>query len=51
MAEQRDEAWLKAATPDQIVKAEQAGELDNLLGRVRKESGCPAPVTSATSQP
>ena len=30
---QRDEAWLKAASADQIVAAQTAGELNALLGR------------------
>lgn len=34
MAVQRDEAWLKTATPEQIAAAEEAGELDALQGRV-----------------
>jgi hypothetical protein len=32
-ANQRDEKWLKSATPDAIAQAETAGELDDLLGR------------------
>jgi hypothetical protein len=30
---QRDDAWVKAATAQQIVDAQTAGELDALLGR------------------
>jgi len=37
--EQRTEAWLKQATAEQITAAERAGELDDLLGRVRNEAG------------
>lgn len=35
---QRTEEWLKRATPDQIVKAQDAGELDDLTGRSRYPS-------------
>jgi hypothetical protein len=38
MTVQRDEAWLKQASPEQIVKAQQAGELDDLTGRSRYPS-------------
>lgn len=30
---QRDEAWLRTATPDQVTQARDAGELNELLGR------------------
>jgi hypothetical protein len=33
--QQRDETWVKAATPEQIVAAQNAGELNDLLGRPR----------------
>lgn len=32
MGAQRDQAWVKAATPEQIVAAQQAGELGSYLG-------------------
>lgn len=37
--EQRDDKWLKQATAAQITTAQEAGELDNLLGIVRNEAG------------
>lgn len=40
---QRDEAWLKAATPEQIVAANKAGELATLQGQ-------PVPVKLATAE-
>ena len=33
MGEQRTEAWLKDATPAEVVAAKNAGELNALLGR------------------
>ena len=33
MRPQRDEAWVKKAGPEEIAAAQQAGELDQLLGR------------------
>lgn len=39
VTEQRDEAWLKLATPEQIVSAQVAGELSNLLGQKLNELG------------
>lgn len=38
MSIQRDETWLKTATPEQIVNAQDAGELDDLTGRSRYPS-------------
>jgi hypothetical protein len=36
---QRDEVWLKTATAGEVVAAQEAGELDHLLGRdVSKEA-------------
>lgn len=35
---QRDEQWLKHASPEQIVAAQDAGELDDLTGRSRYPS-------------
>jgi len=32
MAEQRDEAWVKSASPEDLVAAQQAGELSHYLG-------------------
>lgn len=34
MAEQRTQAWLQTATPEDIVSAHGRGALDDLLGRV-----------------
>jgi hypothetical protein len=39
MGEQRDEAWLSTATAEQIVSANDAGELDDLKGVERNEAG------------
>lgn len=36
---QRDEAWLAAATPEQIAEATQAGELWTLMGVEVNELG------------
>ena len=35
MAVQRDEAWLKSATPDQVQAAYDAGELDDVMNGVQ----------------
>jgi hypothetical protein len=37
--EQRDEVWLSAATADQIVAANAAGELDDVQGIERNAAG------------
>ena len=39
MTAQRDDAWLKKATPEEIVIAQTAHELDSLLGVERNEFG------------
>jgi hypothetical protein len=36
--EQRDEAWLKTATAEQIVEARRAGELDDLSGETDRRA-------------
>ncbi|MFI9846509.1 hypothetical protein ACIHFD_56470 [Nonomuraea sp. NPDC051941] len=38
MTIQRDKQWLRNATPEQIVAAQDAGELDDLTGRSRYPS-------------
>jgi hypothetical protein len=38
-AVQRNDAWVKAATPEQIDVAHEAGELDEILGVQRNEAG------------
>lgn len=37
--EQRDEQWLKGATPEEVATAFKAGELDQLMGVQRNEGG------------
>jgi len=39
MPEQRDDEWVKSASPEEIDRALIAGELDGLLGRQVKNEG------------
>ncbi len=48
MPEQRGEAWVKGATPEQIVDAQQAGELVRYMGGQTVEEQAQERVVAAT---